>query len=49
MSTSTSVNETEFEQALSAISLATWNRPRSDSEIRSLLARRHAVVDGIEL
>lgn len=42
-------NEAAFEEALSTISLATWNRPRTDSEIRSFLARRQAAVDAVEL
>ncbi len=42
-------SESAFEQAFSAISLATWNRPRTDTELRSFLSRREAVVDKVEL
>ncbi len=38
----------EFEEAFKAISLATWNRPRTDSELRAFLSRREAVVDAAE-
>lgn len=39
----------EFEQAFTALSLATWNRPRSTGELHAFLARREAVVDTVEL
>ena len=42
-------NESAFEQAFNAISLATWNRPRTNSELRTFLARRESVVDTVEL
>lgn len=42
-------NESAFEQAFNTISLATWNRPRTDSELRTFLARRESVVDAVEL
>ncbi len=47
--TKTQANESAFEQAFNAISLATWNRPRTDVEIQSFLTRREAVVDSVEL
>lgn len=47
--TKTRANETVFEQAFNAISLATWNRPRTDAEIQSFLTRRQAAVDSVEL
>jgi len=43
------VNEAAFERAFDAISLATWNRPRTDSELQSFLARREAVVETVDL
>lgn len=39
----------EVEDALHAISLATWNRPRSTVELHSFLTRREAIVEDIEL
>jgi len=42
-------SESAFEQAFSAISLATWNRPRTDNEIQSFLSRREAITSDIEL
>lgn len=42
-------SELAFEKAFQAINQATWNRPRTDDEIKSFLARREAVVDTIEL
>lgn len=42
-------SETAFEEAFSSIALATWNRPRTDTELRSFLSRREAVVDAVEL
>lgn len=42
-------SEAAFEAAFSSISLATWNRPRTDSELHSFLSRREAVVDSVEL
>lgn len=42
-------SEAAFEEAFSSISLATWNRPRTDSELQSFLARREAVVESVEL
>ncbi len=47
--TKKTVNETAFEQAFNAISLASWNRPRTDAEIQSFLTRREAVVETVEL
>jgi len=42
-------SESAFEQAFSAISLATWNRPRTNSELQTFLSRREAIVDNVEL
>jgi len=39
----------DFEQAITALSLATWNRPRSTNELRAFLERREAVVDTVDL
>ncbi len=46
--TKTNTSEVAFEAAINAISLATWNRPRTDSEIQSFLSRRQAVVDSVD-
>ena len=43
------VNENVFEEAFRAISLATWNRPRTDDEILSFIERREAFVESTEL
>ncbi len=42
-------SEAAFEQAFSAISLATWNRQRTDRELQSFLSRREAATVDIEL
>lgn len=42
-------SELAFEKAFEAINQATWNRPRTDEEIKSFLTRREAAVDAIEL
>ena len=39
----------EFEEAFKAISLSTWNRPRTTNELMSFLERREAVVEAVEL
>ncbi len=44
-----STKAVEFEEAFKAISLATWNRPRTTSELRDFLARREAAVDSAEV
>lgn len=44
-----SINEVSFEQAFSVLNLATWNRPRTSSEIQSFIARREAAVVEVEL
>ncbi len=49
MKTNSSTSEVEFETALRSINLSTWNRQRSDTEIRSFLTRRQAVVEAVEL
>lgn len=41
--------ENLFEQAFRSIELATWNRPRTSTELQSFLARREAVVVDVEL
>ena len=41
--------EATFEQAFKAISLATWNRPRTSSELDSFISRREAAIETIEL
>jgi len=45
----TVTSESTFERAWSVISLATWNRPRTDSEIQSFLSRREAAIETVEL
>lgn len=44
-----SIQATKFDEAFKAISLSTWNRPRTNSELRSFLARREEAVRSIEL
>lgn len=39
----------EFEHAFEVISLATWNRVRTNDELRSFIERREAVVEYVEL
>lgn len=39
--TNVSINETDFEEAFQAITLATWNRPRSNVELRNFVRRHH--------
>ena len=39
----------EFEEAFRSLSLATWNRPRSSSELQSFVARREQRLSGVEL
>ncbi len=41
--------ESAFEEAFRSIELATWNRPRTDSELQSFLTRREAVVVDVEI
>jgi len=43
-----SINESDFEAALSAINLSTWNRPRSTSELRSFVRRHHDALLDVE-
>lgn len=44
-----SIKAAQFDEAFRAISLSTWNRPRTNQELRSFLSRREAAVDGVEL
>jgi len=44
-----SVKAAEFEEAFKAISLSTWNRPRTNDELRTFLSRREAAVKSVEL
>lgn len=44
-----STQTTRFEEAFKAISLSTWNRPRTSSELQSFLARREEAVRSVEL
>jgi hypothetical protein len=39
----------EFEEAFRSLSLATWNRPRSSSELQSFVASREQRLSGVEL
>ena len=38
----------KFEAAFQAISLATWNRPRSTVELQSFIDRREALISDAE-
>lgn len=44
-----SIKAMEFEKAFKSISLATWNRPRTNTELRAFRARREAATDTVEL
>ncbi|MDB5183778.1 MAG: hypothetical protein JWO07_459 [Candidatus Saccharibacteria bacterium] len=44
-----SIKATQFEEAFKAISLSTWNRPRTNEELRSFLSRREAATQSVEL
>jgi hypothetical protein len=49
MTTVTTDATAEFEEAFHAISVATWNRPRSTSELRAFVRRHHdSLVDAAE-
>ena len=39
----------KFEQALDALSMASWNRTRSTNELRSFLDRREAVLETVDI
>ncbi|MCA9334919.1 hypothetical protein KC953_02135 [Candidatus Saccharibacteria bacterium] len=39
----------KFEQALDALSMASWNRARSTNELRSFLDRREAVLETVDI
>lgn len=41
--------ETAFEEAFDKIALSTWNRTRSDSELRDFVSRHHDLVLDVEL
>lgn len=41
-------SELAFEKALETLNESSWNRSRTDDEIRSFLARREAAVDAVE-
>lgn len=41
--------ETAFEEAFDKIALSTWNRTRSDSELRSFVGRHHDLVLDVDL
>ncbi len=39
----------QFEKEFKVLSLSTWNRPRTSSELQSFLSRREAATQGVEL
>ncbi|AKM80443.1 MAG: hypothetical protein UW38_C0001G0596 [Candidatus Saccharibacteria bacterium GW2011_GWC2_44_17] len=39
----------QFEDALKALTLSTWNRVRSQEELSSFIDRRHTALTDIEL
>lgn len=39
----------EFEDALNTITLASWNRVRSDEELSSFINSRHAALADVEI
>lgn len=39
----------QFEDALSAITLASWNRVRSDEELNSFINTRHAALADVQI
>lgn len=41
--------ETAFEEAFEKISLSTWNRTRSDAELRDFVSRHHDLVLDVDL
>lgn len=41
--------ERSFEEAFDSIRLATWNRTRTNSELRSFVSRHHDALLDIEL
>lgn len=41
--------ETAFEEAFDKIALSTWNRTRSDAELRDFVSRHHDLVLDIDL
>ena len=43
-----SQNESDFEAAVTAINLSTWNRPRSTTELRSFVRRHHDALLEVE-
>lgn len=50
MSTEKSDSEiANFEDALNTITLASWNRVRSDEELNSFITSRHAALADVEI
>lgn len=39
----------QFEDALNTITLASWNRVRSDEELNSFIDSRHAMLADVEI
>ena len=44
-----SLTERSFEEAFDSIRLATWNRPRTNSELRAFVSRHHDALLDVEL
>jgi hypothetical protein len=44
-----SIKASQFEKEFKALSLSTWNRPRTNEELRSFLSRREAATQNVEL
>jgi hypothetical protein len=44
-----SIKASQFEEAFKSISLSTWNRPRTNEELRSFLNRREAATHDVVL
>jgi hypothetical protein len=41
--------ESAFEEAFDAIRLATWNRPRTNTELRDFVRRHHDALTDVDL
>lgn len=47
--TQTATTEKSFEEAFDKIAIASWNRPRTTSELRDFINRHHDAVLDVEL
>lgn len=45
----TQKSQTKFEEALDKIVLATWNRPRTNEELRDFVRRHHDELVAVDL